>query len=386
MKIAMIGQKGIPANIGGVERHVEELSTRLVNHGHEVIVFCRNWYVPKKIPQYQGVQLVFTHSWYTKHLDAISHTFFSILKATQLQVDVFHFHGVGPALLCWLAKILCPSAKVIVTFHTPDQFHEKWNKLAKYMLRLGEWFACKIPDITIVVSKNLQHYCRQIYKKETVYIPNGAKTCHQKSPSTILVPFKLNAHEYILMCSRLVPHKGAHLLIEAWKKAKQLHPEHFQNKQLAIVGGSAFTDDYVKQLYLMAKEDPSIILTGPQTGEILEALFTHSYAMIHPSSSEGMPIAILEGMSYGKCVLGADIPENKEILKSHGLAFEKENVVDLAQKIIFLLEHPDILDEKGQQARMYVAKHYDWDDIAQTTHHLYEWIAVKHEPLLRKIE
>jgi len=386
MKIAMIGQKGIPGTFGGVERHVEELSKRLSHQGHDVFVFCRSWYT-KPQEAYEGVRLVFTSSWKTKHLDAITHTFTSILQAARMHMDIFHLHGVGPALLAWLPKLLCPSAKVIVTFHCIDQHHEKWSLPARLMLRLGEKLACTIPDLTIVVSKELQQYCKKHYKKETLHIPNGTTIPCGQMAEKPLKPFGLTPEKYFLMCARLVKHKGAHLLIEAWREARRLHPGLTKDMKLAIVGGSAFTDAYVREIQALAKEDETIVLTGSQSGKTLESLYAHCYAMVHPSWSEGLPIAVLEGMSYGKCVLAANIPENQELIAIYGLQFENKNVTDLSEKIIALLEEPEQVQLLGKQARLHVAQNYDWDDIADTTHHFYEWLKMdqKHKPQFENI-
>src|SRR3989338_3614387 len=173
MKIAMIGQKGIPATTGGIERHVEELSVELGKLGREVLVFCRAWYA-KPGNAYRGVRTIEIASIRTKHLDAITHTFFSILRACREKADIFHFHGVGPALLAWLPKLLRPCARVVVTFHCIDRQHQKWNAFARLMLRLGEWMSCLAPDATVTVSKTLQAYCHLAYGAQTVCIPNGA--------------------------------------------------------------------------------------------------------------------------------------------------------------------------------------------------------------------
>jgi glycosyltransferase involved in cell wall biosynthesis len=182
-----------------------------------------------------------------------------------------------------------------------------------------------------------------------------------------------------MMCARLVRHKGAHVLIEAWKKLTRDHPEVVAGKKLAIVGGSAFTDAYVRELHDLTKNEPSIVLTGNQTGETLHALFAHAYATVHPSESEGLPIAILEAMSYGKCVLSSDIPENLELTQEHGLTFKTGDVKDLAQQMKMLLESPQHVKAVGTEARTYIAKTYDWKDIAETTEYLYELLWLEPE-------
>ncbi len=378
MKIAMIGQKGIPARSGGIERHVEELSAELVSRGHEVLVFCRSWYV-WPIRNHRGVRCIKAPTIQTKHLDAIVHTFTSIMLAAREKVDIFHIHGVGPALLAWLPKLLRPQAKVIVTFHCIDRHHQKWNWFARLMLGLGERSALFFPDATITVSKTLETYCRMSYGANTKYIPNGAQIPLENADKKLLDPFGLKPGKYLLFCARLVKHKGAHLFIKAWKRVAKLRPDLAKNMKIAVVGGTAFTDDYVKTLQKQAQGDNSIVLTGTQTGDTLHSLFLNTYAMVHPSESEGLPIAILEGMSYGKCVLSSDIPENLELTQEHGLSFRRGEVNELAEQIIMMLEQPELVHAVGQEARKFIAKNYDWKDIAETTDYLYQLVQLEVE-------
>lgn len=383
MKIAMIGQKGIPARSGGIERHVEELASELAARGHEVLVFCRSWYV-WPIRDYKGVRCIKTPTIPTKHLDAIVHTFTSIIRAAYEKVDIFHFHGVGPALLSWLPKILRPSAKVIVTFHCIDRHHQKWGWFARFMLAYGERAAVSFPDATIAVSKTLETYCRMSYGTNAKYIPNGAHIPQTDADPALVKVFGLEPGKYLMMCSRLVKHKGAHLLIEAWQKMKTEYPELTKKMKLAIVGGSAFTDDYVASLRQITKDDPTIVMTGTQTGSTLHALFLNSYANVHPSESEGLPIAVLEAMSYGKCVLSSDIPENLELTEDLGLTFRRGNVEELKTQMVQMLRDSESVRAMGKKAREHIAKHYDWKDIAETTEYLYELVQV--EPYLMKVK
>ena len=214
------------------------------------------------------------------------------------------------------------------------------------------------------------------YSVNTKYIPNGTQVPMNESNPALLTPFGLEPKKYFMLCSRLVKHKGVHVFIDAWKKVKALRPDLAKNMKIAIVGGSAFTDAYVKSLHERAADEPSIVLTGTQIGESLHSLFANSYAIVHPSESEGLPIAVLEAMSYGKCVLSSDIPENMELTKDHGMTFHVGDVNDLAQKMIMLLEAPELVAAVGSEARTHVAKHYDWKDIAETTEYLYELVCL----------
>lgn len=372
MHIAMIGQKGLPAQYGGVETHVQELATRLVRLRHSVTVYGRAWYVPRGTRRLNGIPIIRAPSIHTKNLDAITATFFAVMHAVFLvRPDVYHFHGVGPALLSWIPRILAPRATVVTTFHSLDRSHEKWGRFARFMLKLGERAAFTFADETIIVGKTITKYAEKEYGKRGTYIPNGIVPVRTSVDPLLLSPFGLEPFGYIAMVSRLVPHKGAHTLIAAWQRARALQPELFKNMKLAIIGGSAFTDSYVRKLQMLITHDDSVVMTGYQRGESLDALFAGAAFMVHPSISEGLPIAVLEEMSYGKAVIAADIPETMEVVGEYGIPFSAGNVDALADAIIDLAEDPMQAAAIGHTARVFVEDEYHWDDIACETANLY---------------
>ena len=374
----MIGQKGIPAIYGGIERHVEELATRLTSCGFDVYAYNRPWYIKnsKLTTQnaklsYKGIKLIVLPSIKTKHLDAISHTFVSTMHAVFVgKFDVIHYHGVGPALLSWIPRLFSPKTKVVTTFHCIDRKHQKWGIIARLSLRAGEWAACQFAHKTITVSKTLQLYCSEAYETEATYIPNGVNVNEKiKEAGNTLNKFAIKKDKYLLMVSRLVRHKGAHYLIKAFKDLKK-KDKGFANLKLVIAGDSSFTDDYVKELKEMARGNKDIVFTGFVSGKPLEQLFVNSLAIVHPSESEGLPIAVLEAMSYGKVVVASDIPENMELIKKHGVSFKNKNVKDLIRKISEVVAMND-LKRKGNLAKKFVKENFDWDDIAKETTKLY---------------
>ncbi|MFA5995846.1 MAG: glycosyltransferase family 4 protein [Patescibacteria group bacterium] len=365
MKIAMIGQKGIPVTQGGgVEKHVQELALRLANT-HEILVYTRPAYTAKTLAHYHNVRLISLPTINTKHFDAITHTFISIIHATlKAKVDVVHIHSVGPALLAWLPRILHPKTRVVVTFHSMDRQHQKWGWLARVMLHLGEYMAMKFAHEVITVSKALQSYTYESYRKITTYIPNGiSETTHQPA-KLITSQFGLHPEQYILSVSRLVRHKGIHHLINAYEQLST-------DKKLVIVGGSAHTDNYVKELRVLAKQNYNIIFTGNQMGAILEELFSNAYLYVLPSESEGLSLALLEAAAYGKAVLAADIPANEDILKYCGVSFKNANIADLKQQLTYLLANPNKVKQLGAQAQQHVLENYHWKDIVAQTNIIY---------------
>lgn len=365
MKIYFVGQKGLPAMGGGVERHVQELATRLAKNGQDVFAYSRRGYTKSDAAQFQGVNIIYTPAIYTKHLEAISHTFFSVLDLLRRDVDIVHIHSIGPSLLIPLIRLVKPSAKIVATVHSPDYFHQKWNAFARFMLRMGERIAARWADQVLTVSKNLQQYLWHAYHCQAQYIPNGVPLPELYVSHEPLRQWGVSPNEYVVAISRLVRHKGLHFLIEAYKTLST-------DKKLVIVGGAEYTDDYVKELEVLAAGNPNIIFTGKQSGAALQALFAHAYAFVIPSQSEGLSIALLEALSYNQAILASDIPENTEVIAGLGLTFEQGNVADLAKKLDFMLKHPEIVKQYKQTGRQHVQTHYNWNNIVAETVSVYK--------------
>ncbi|MFZ2881719.1 MAG: glycosyltransferase family 4 protein, partial [Candidatus Moraniibacteriota bacterium] len=285
MKIAYIGQKGIPVKTGGVERYVEEVATRMARNGHEVFVYVRNNYTDKNLHEYEGAKLIHLPSIPTKNLDAISHTFFATMHALFQNYDVIHYHSIGPTSLSIIPKILKIKAVIISTFQCQDYFHKKWGVFARAYLRFSEKLTCTIPDETIAISQMLYDHAKEKYGSSPVIIPNGAEIRFNPNHDA-LANWNLQKNEYILSASRLIRHKGVHYLINAFNKLCEKNLN--QGKKLVIAGDGSFTDEYVGYLKDLAKNNKNIIFTGTVSGKKLEQLFSHCFLFIQPSESEGM--------------------------------------------------------------------------------------------------
>ncbi|MFA7653965.1 MAG: glycosyltransferase family 4 protein [Candidatus Magasanikbacteria bacterium] len=369
MRIAMIGQKGIPATSGGVERHVEELAKELTKMGHEILVYARAWYTPKSVKKYQNIKIIHTAGINTIHLDAITHTFTATIHAILQKPDVIHFHGVGPSLISWLPRLIAPRIKVVATFHSMDRYQYKWGKIAKCFLSLGEKFICLFPHSTITVSRGLYHYCLNQYHKITTYIPNGVPVWNGAKNEGRLEQWKLVPDQYLLTVCRVIKGKGIHYLISAWKTLRAQNPKLTNNLKLVIVGEG--DENYLNELYALANGDESIVFTGVEQGENLNALFANSKLFIHPSENEGLPLSVLEAMSFGKAVMVSDIPAHQEIIRDSHFWFNTADIQSLANKITELITQPKLLSSAGHTNRETVAKHYSWKDIAVKTEKVY---------------
>lgn len=365
MRIAFIGQKGIPAFSGGVEKHVEEISTRMAKMEHEVFVYARNNYTDKNLKGYKGVRIINLPSIPTKNLDAISHTFLATIHALFQKYDVIHYQAIGPTSLSFIPKILKRNTLIASTFHCQDYFHQKWGWFAKAYLKLGEYLTCKVPHLVVSVGKTLHEYARKKYKLETVLISNGAAA--NFNPKTqALDRWNIKEKKYVLSVSRLVKHKGIHYLIEAWKKMEDTGkiPSGFK---LLIVGEGSHTDEYVQYLKKMTEGRENIIFTGTQSGSSLEQIFSHAYLFVQPSEYEGLSISLLEAMAYGVAPLVSDIPENLEAINASGISFKNKDTEDLENKLAYLLNNPEKAEISAKNAKKRAEKEYSWNSIAQKT-------------------
>lgn len=371
MRIAMIGQKGMPASHGGVERHVHDLSVELAKAGHNVTVYSRFWYSQLSADvMIEGVLVKHLPTLKTKHLDTISHALFASFHALFQGYDVVHYHGVGPSLVSWIPRLFSKS-KVVTTFHSIDRYHQKWGAFARWVLRLGEKAAVWFAHETITVSRSLEMYCLNEFDQETVQIPNGVKKSNPIQDSSVLKKFGLKSNQYILMVSRLVPHKGAHLLVEAFTALKNNNPD-FTNLKLVIAGGSVYTNKYIESLHEQASQCNDIVFTDFQGGTALEALYQNSLVLVHPSLSEGLPITVLEAMSAKKPVLLSNIPEHLELVNNPECIFTQNNVAALTDTINkFLRLSPAGQNKLGEENITTIESGYRWEKLVPQIESVY---------------
>jgi glycosyltransferase involved in cell wall biosynthesis len=382
MKIAFIGQKGIPTRSGGIERYVEELSTRFSAQGHQVYVYVRGRYVKYSYNHYKGVTLIHLPSIFTKHLDAISHTFFATVHAFFSSYDIIHYQAIGPSSLCWLARLCKPHTLIVSTFHCRDYHHIKWGRFARWYLRVSEWITCHVPHKTIVVSKQLQSYVKKEYKKNTTLIYGGASSRYTSS-TRALKKLGLIRGNYILLVSRLVQHKKIHQVIEAFKRLEDAKKISGSMK-LVIVGEGSYNDTYEQRLRGMSKNRASIVFTGQKGKQSLQELFSHAYLFVQPSISEGLSLSLLEAMGYGLAPLVSNIPENKEAIGQAGFVFRAGDSKSLEQALRTLLYDKALVSSIGRKAKERVRVQFNWDTSARTLLNLYRASVPKSFLLFRK--
>ncbi len=370
MKIAMIGHKRIPSREGGIEIVVEELASKMVSEGHDVYVYNRaghhvsgaenDIHVGK---MYKGIHLITVPTSQKKSLNATIYSVLATLHALFQHYDVIHYHASGPCAMLWLPHLL--GIRTVATIHGIDSQRAKWGGFATKYLEFGEKCAAKYADELIVLSEGNKQFFKEKYGREATLIPNGIDKPDIVEANEITERFGLKKDEYILFLARIVPEKGLHYLIKAYK---QIHTD----KKLVIVGGTSHSNDYVAKIKRAAREDDRIMLLGFQQGKILDELYSNAYLYVLPSDVEGMPISLLEAMSYGNCCLVSDINETAGVVADKGITFEKGNVEDLKNKITQLLDDKEEVYSYKKQAADYILSRFNWDDVVSETIRLYD--------------
>lgn len=368
-KIAMIGHKRIPSREGGVEIVVDEIATRLTRRGYHVDAYNRSGYHvsgkqfdEKRGKIYNGIRLLTIPTFKSSSLNAIVYSVLATFRALFGNYGVIHYHAEGPCVMLGVPKLF--GKRVIATIHGLDWQRAKWGNFAARVLKYGEKQAAKRADEVIVLSRNVQDYFREEYHRETIFIPNGIDKPCIREARQIREQFGLLGNDYILFLARIVPEKGAHYLIEAYKQLKT-------DKKLVIAGGDSHAEEYMQKIYQYARENENMILTGFVQGRVLEELFSNAYVFVLPSDVEGMAISLLEAMSYGNCCLVSDIPENTEVVEDYAVSFRKGNVEDLRAKLEYLLDNPDVTAKYKEKSSDFICRKYNWEDVVDKTIQVY---------------
>ena len=375
MKIAFIGHKRIPSREGGIEIVVEELSTRMAAREHQVVVYNRKGHNvagaefdnesnrENRPYTYKGVKVVPVTTIDAKGMAALTSSFFATLKAIKARPDVIHYHAEGPCVMLRLAHWF--GIRTVATIHGLDWQRAKWGRFASWYLKFGERTAARCADEVVVLSRNMQRYFRDAYGRETRFIPNGIERSEPVRADIIIQRYGLEKDGYILFLGRIVPEKGVHYLIEAFKRLDT-------DKKLVIAGGASDSSEYYEQIQSAAASDPRIILTGFVEGRMLRELYSNAYMYVLPSDLEGMPMSLLEAMSYGCCCLVSDIPECTEVVEGHAAVFRHGDVDDLERQLSALIAAPERVNAMRKNASEFVCAKYSWDSVTTRTLALYD--------------
>jgi len=373
LKIAEIGHKRIPSREGGVEVVVEEISKRMVKLGHSVDAYNRKGHHVagaeydlvdyNNLHEYEGIKIIKVPTIQRKGYAAMIYSMLASIAVIFRNYDVVHFHAEGPCAFIWLPSLF--GIRTVATIHGIDwKRSEKWGSMASTFIHFGEKMAVDYADEIIVLSKQNAKYFKDTYNRDTVYIPNGIDSPNKREVDVIGSRWGLKKDGYMLLLARLTAEKGIHYAVEAYRNIDT-------DKKLVIAGGASDTENYVARLKELAGDDERIIFTGFVQGQELEELYSNAYLYCLPSDLEGMPISLLEAMSYGNCCLVSDIPECTSVIGENGARFEQGNVDRLRERMTYLINNPNVVAEYKKNAEDYILEKYKWDDVVDSTIKLY---------------
>ncbi len=353
MKIAMIGHKRVPGREGGIEVVVEELSIRMAKLGHKVTVYNRHKKGYKAPKSYKKVKTVDVPTIEKKNTDAVVYAFLASIMAVFGGYDVIHYHAIGPSVFLLIPHIF--RKKTIVTVHGLNYKSPKWRRFATNFIQYGERITAKYADKVIVLSKEQKRYFKEKYNRDTVFIPNGTSIYENEPAEEIMKKYGLEKNSYILFLSRVVPGKGIEYLLEAYKEIQS-------DLKLIVAGDTEYVVDFRKMIEEKASQDHRVQLIGFVEGKILRELYSNARLFIFPSEAEGMPMCLLEALSYNCPCLVSDIPENIEIGQNYVQTFKSKDIKDLQEKLEFCLNENIQSDSK-----QYIIENYSWDMVVQKT-------------------
>jgi glycosyltransferase involved in cell wall biosynthesis len=348
MRIALLGGRGIPSNYGGFETFTEELSVRLVEHGHKVIVYCRERYSQ---PTYRGVRLVYLPTIRHKYFDTLAHTFISTLHLVVVGADVALYMNAANAVFTLLPRLV--GIPVALNVDGAERLRKKWNALARAWYRMSERLATILPNAVVSDAVTIQDYYLREYGKQSTFIPYGADA-ERTDTEGELTRLGLKKYRYFLYVSRLEPENHALEVRRAFEKVPT-------DMRLALIGDAPYAADYIRQV--RDTKDQRVVMPGAIYGRGYKELGTWCFAYIQATEVGGTHPALIEAMGRGALVIYRSVPENTEVCGDAGLPFADEaGLVAAIRKTLAMSESER--NEYRRRARERARAKYCWDTVA----------------------
>jgi glycosyltransferase involved in cell wall biosynthesis len=361
MRIAFLTIKNIIGG-GGIEKYTSQLGSRLVQRGHDVTVYTMRHYgdVPQR---HRGMRIVSVPSFTSPCLQKLSCSVTAAIKSSLEKYDIVHMHSFPPGAFAWLPKLR--GAKCVLQVHGLglEWKNKRWGRFTWSIVKVLEKLALSQSHVNTAVSRTQCSSYRTQRGIEMQYIPTAAEV-KPKTEAKEIYRLGLEPNKFIFYACRLVPEKGVHYLVSAFRRLNT-------GLKLVIAGDAQRATEYRKKLFELAGGDPQILFPGFVEGRLLEELFSHCYVYAQPSETEGLSMSILEAMSYGNCCLVSDIPPNLEAIGDAGFCFANKNEDDLTSRLRWLLEHPAEAEAVNVGAKERIRQHYSWESISEQIEKLY---------------
>jgi glycosyltransferase involved in cell wall biosynthesis len=367
LHIAFLGTRGVPAAYSGFETFVEQLGARLVQRGHRVTVFNRYPFVPLREKEYRGMRIIRLRTIQRKSLDTLMHTFLSCLLLPFVRPDVVYICGVGNAIFCGMVRML--GIPVVINVDGEDWARKKWSGFAVKWLRASEAWACRLANVVIADAKVIQERYLRMYGRETVLVHYGANVRLEEAGTETLVKYGLERGKYVLFVGRMVPENRADLLIEAFRAVPK-----GAGVKVVIVGDAPYSEDFRKELEALA--DDRVVFTGYAFDKAYQELSRHCLFYVLASGVEGTRPVLLDQMGFGNCVVVRDSSANSDVVADAGVKFENAREKEsLAEKLNYLIEHPDVVEEYRGKAAARARDAFGWGEVTDRYEQLFQDLA-----------
>lgn len=359
MRIAIVGTRGIPGRYGGFETFAEELSVRLVERGHSVLVYCRRHATPG-FDRFQGVELAYPPTIRHKYLDTIVHAFCSTIHLLFHRPDVALYCNGANAIFTVLPRLV--GVPVAINVDGIERKRKKWNAAGRAWYFVSEWLATFLPTAVVTDARNIERYYLETWNKKSDFIPYGADTV-RVAETTVLNELGIEPGRYFLYVSRMEPENNGLLVREAFETLSTPY-------KLALVGDAPYAHEYIRRV--RNTQDDRVVMPGAVYGDGYKQLGSHCFAYIHATEVGGTHPALIEAMGRGALTLFLDTPENREVAGGAGIAFTRDNLASQLQTVLEMSDRER--DEWRERARQRVLDRFSWESVTASYEELLERI------------
>jgi glycosyltransferase involved in cell wall biosynthesis len=362
VKISFLVTKDLLQGGGGIETVTRELGRRLVTRGHCVVAYSTAG-DGERPEEWEGIQI----RWLPKARPYWTEKFFGSLYGAALarfhdpEPDIYHLHSVAAGATAWMLRHR--SVPCLLQMHGVEWRRSRWGTAAKTTLRALENASFAGVAAVTAVSKEQCGFYREQFGKPVAFIPTGTDL-KSYIPPAHLRAMGIEPGKYFFTAVRLVKEKGLHYAIPAVRKANG-------NWKLVIAGGDGGNQEYSQHLRELAEGCDNVLFLGHITEPLLGELYSNAGAYLQASEIEGMSVSVLDAMSYGRCCIVSDIPENLDAVGEAGISFHNADIDDLVQKLRWAEQSSVPVAEIGARARSYVIERFSWDMVTKNMEALY---------------
>jgi glycosyltransferase involved in cell wall biosynthesis len=359
LTIAMVGTRGVPARYGGFETAVEEVGRRLVERGHDVVVYCRG---ERGAERHLGMRLVHLPALKRKAAETLSHAALSAAHLLKNPVDVALVFNAANAPV--LPAIRAPRALHVDGL---EWRRAKWGPVGRRYYLLSERLGVRLADELIADAYGIQAYYRDRYQRESRYIPYGAPILQGLSTDG-LAGLDLAPGGFHLVVARFEPENNVDLIIRGYVRSAARLP-------LVVVGSAPYAAEYVSGIERLAA-DPRVRLLGPVWDQdLLDRLYHHCASYLHGHSVGGTNPSLLRAMGAAAPVIGLDVVFTREVLDDTGRYFANEQ--DVGDIVLATEQDPQGARKRGLRGQERAAEMYKWDDVT-TAYETLCWDLYRH--------